>query len=85
MATERAGHTLEVYVRPGVETDGAVRVADGQGEDMCHGRHLRRAYAAGLVGGRPADLVKRGNARAAPDVPGPTSSFAATSQVGLVS
>ncbi|CAM5607168.1 hypothetical protein SCANM63S_08399 [Streptomyces canarius] len=74
VATERGGHALEVYVRPGVQTDGPVRVRGarraGPRGHSGHGRHLRPSGSAGRVGVRLADLVVTSNVRPAPVVPG---------------
>ncbi|GGV07637.1 hypothetical protein GCM10010260_51760 [Streptomyces filipinensis] len=70
-ATERGGHALQVYVRPGVQTDGAVRVRGTRRERTGHGRHLRRSVAAGRDGVRLSVLVMTSNAPPAPVVPVP--------------
>ncbi len=85
-ATERGGHALEVYVRPGVQPDGAVRVRGARRACLRghsgHGRHLPPSGAAGRVGDRLADLVMTLNARPAPVVPGCAAGEAGTAARG---
>lgn len=69
VATERGGHALEIYVRPGVQTERAVRLRDAHRESAGHGRHLRPSGAAGRVSERLAHLVMTPNAPPSAVVP----------------